>query len=375
MCNFGLQKVILWTFFDTFFPDGIANGWLTAQNKLLFFCWNFTTITLFHIPSSAFTYLRLPVKSNKRPDSHLHYHPPPLLYVHISLLHSLSQLFPCDKLNHLSLFALEDKAYTLWAHTGNTHKVVTRVFSNASQMFNLSLHQITRLQAGDKDSEWKEEETKTWREGEGVKNDSGGNKVKRRGVESGIGAEKGRTDIWSFFGSPQWLGSHWVGASHLPIWANMCQCMPCWANACCPGQSFEKSKKKVKKKKKERSKALVLTLWCWRGFKVLWNTVWLGRYMEDRAKAGWEEGQRRKCENQATVPVLETQLCKAKVEVWSSQLFPVSPSGTLGLWSAKSLTEIMLRLTEHDFSPWKRSTDILRRSVWIMLCGPVGFYM
>lgn len=80
----------------------------------------------------------------------------------------ISQLFPCgisSKLNHLSLFALEDKSpLSGHSHTRNTHIVVTRVFSNASQMFNLSLHQINSLRAGDKDSKWKEYETKRWRE-------------------------------------------------------------------------------------------------------------------------------------------------------------------------------------------------------------------
>lgn len=75
---------------------------------------------------------------------------------------SVSQLFPCgipSKTNHLSLFALEDESTLCGhSHTRNAHIVVTRVFSNASQMFNLSLHQINRLRAADKDSEWKVEE-------------------------------------------------------------------------------------------------------------------------------------------------------------------------------------------------------------------------
>lgn len=64
----------------------------------------------------------------------------------------LSLLFSCgisSQLDHMSVFALS--ALYGHSHTRNTHIVVTRVFSNASQMFNLSLHEINRLGAGDKD--------------------------------------------------------------------------------------------------------------------------------------------------------------------------------------------------------------------------------
>lgn len=73
----------------------------------------------------------------------------------------------------------------------------------------------------------------------------------------------------------------WQSFSRYHSLANVDQHVPAWANACCPGQAFEKNE------------ALVLTLWCSRAFKVLWNMIWLGRDMEGRTKSEdnvWKPG-------------------------------------------------------------------------------------
>lgn len=124
--------------------------------------------------------------------------------------------------------------------------------------------------------EWKRErETRILYGESGRQTDNDSMRVKQRGGESGIGAEKERAVIWSCFGSPLWLGSRWVGATLLPMWANICQCMPIWASACCPHHSFERNRKKSRP-------CVFFTVWCSRDFKFLWNTIWLGGDTEER---------------------------------------------------------------------------------------------
>lgn len=137
----------------------------------------------------------------------------------------------------------------------------------------------------------------------GRETDNGSRSVKQRGGESEIGPEKERAVIWSCFGSPLWLGSHLVSTTLLPMWANMCHCVPTWAGACCPGQSFEK-----------KVGLGFDTLM----FKGLWNAIWLGGDMEEKSKT--ERGRRRE-DYVLKLPACQWAwpLCEAKVVVWSSR--------------------------------------------------------